>query len=108
MIAGLYQPFDSDDDYWFQRAYSTAAGLVREPDGDRPDILHSDALLLTPQGVQRLEAARTAANSGSNSPFQYSVDLPLGGRRHRARRERPAGAGRPRGAGPDRRRASGR
>jgi putative ABC transport system permease protein len=77
VIAGLYQPFDSDDDYWFQRAYSTAAGLVREPNGDSPDILHSDALLLTPQGVQRLEAARAAANSGSSSPFQYSLDLPL-------------------------------
>ncbi|HET6210663.1 MAG TPA: FtsX-like permease family protein, partial [Jatrophihabitans sp.] len=76
-VAGLYQPFDSDDDYWFQRGYSSATGLYREPDGDRPDILHGDALLLTPPGIQQLEAARTAANPGSNSPFSYSVDLPV-------------------------------
>ncbi|HEX4726992.1 MAG TPA: FtsX-like permease family protein, partial [Jatrophihabitans sp.] len=76
-VAGLYQPFDSHNDYWFQRPYSSATGLYREPDGDRPDILHGDALLFTPAGIQQLEAARTAANPGSGSPFSYAIDLPV-------------------------------
>jgi hypothetical protein len=76
-VAGLYQPFDSNNDYWFQRPYSSATGLYREPDGDRPDILHGDALLFTPAGVQQLEAARTSANPGSSSPFSYAIDLPV-------------------------------
>lgn len=76
-VAGLYQPFSPDNDYWFGRAYSSATGLYREPNGDRQDILHGDALLFTPAGVQQLEAARTAANPGSSSPFSYAIDLPV-------------------------------
>ena len=58
-------------------ARSPTGPPLRQFNGDNPDILHSDALLVGPQGVQYLEAARSSANSGSNSPFQYSVDLPV-------------------------------
>ncbi|HEX8079230.1 MAG TPA: FtsX-like permease family protein [Jatrophihabitans sp.] len=77
-VAGLYQPFDPATDYWFDRAYSTSAGVVREPQGDAvPDLLHSDALLLSPAGVAAFEAARRSATAGSGTPFQYLADLPV-------------------------------
>jgi putative ABC transport system permease protein len=76
-IVGLYQPFDAGNDYWFDRAYSTTAGIVRQFNGDAPDILHSDSLLTGPAGIQSFEAARAASNVGGSSPFQYLVDLPV-------------------------------
>jgi putative ABC transport system permease protein len=76
-VSGLYQPFDPATDYWFDRAYSTAAGVVHEPRGDIPDLLHSDALLLTPAGIAAFEAARRSATAGSNTPFSYFADLPV-------------------------------
>ncbi|HEX8093566.1 FtsX-like permease family protein [Jatrophihabitans sp.] len=76
-VSGLYEPFDPATDYWFDRAYSTAAGVVREPRGDIPDLLHSDALLLTPAGISAFEAARRSATAGSSTPFSYFADLPV-------------------------------
>jgi putative ABC transport system permease protein len=76
-IVGLYQPFGAGNDYWFNRAYSTTAGIVRQFNGDAPDILHSDALLTGPAGIQFFEAARATSNVGGSSPFQYLVDLPV-------------------------------
>ncbi|HEY0167350.1 MAG TPA: FtsX-like permease family protein [Jatrophihabitans sp.] len=77
-VAGLYQPFDPATDYWFDRAYSSPAGVVREPQGDAvPDLLHSDALLLSPAGVAAFEAARRSSTAGSTTPFQYFADLPV-------------------------------
>jgi len=76
-VAGLYQPFDPATDYWFGRPYATAAGVVHELRGDQPDLLHSDALLLSPAGVAAFEAARRSANAGSSTPFRYFADLPV-------------------------------
>lgn len=76
-VSGLYQPFDPATDYWFDRAYSTAAGVVREPRGDIPDLLHSDALLLSPAGIAAFEAARRGSTAGSSRPFSYFADLPV-------------------------------
>lgn len=76
-IVGLYQPFDAGNDYWFDRAYSSTAGIVHQLNGDAPDILHSDALLTGVGGIQSFEAARAASNVGSSSPFRYQVDLPV-------------------------------
>lgn len=75
-IAGLYRPFDASGDYWFNRAYSSAAGVRRVPRGDAvPDLLVGDAMFVTPAGVNFLQAA--AAGTGGSSPFDYSVDLPV-------------------------------
>jgi len=76
-VSGLYEPFDPATDYWFDRAYSTAAGVVREPRGDIPDLLHSDALLLSPAGISAFEAARRSSTAGSSTPFSYFADLPV-------------------------------
>lgn len=77
-VAGLYQPFDPATDYWFDRAYSSPTGVVREPQGDAvPDLLHSDALLLSPAGVAAFEAARRSATAGSGTQFRHFTDLPV-------------------------------
>ncbi|HEV2887732.1 MAG TPA: FtsX-like permease family protein, partial [Jatrophihabitans sp.] len=76
-VVGLYQPFDPATDYWFDRAYSTPGGVVHEPRGDIPDLLHSDALLLSPAGISAFEAARRSATAGSSTPFRYFADLPV-------------------------------
>jgi putative ABC transport system permease protein len=76
-VVGLYQPFDPATDYWFDRAYSTQAGVVHEARGDQPDLLHSDALLLSPDGVSAFEAARRSETAGSSTPFRYFADLPV-------------------------------
>jgi len=77
-VAGLYQPYDPATDYWFDRAYSTAAGVIHEPRGDSPDLLHSDALLLSPAGIAAFEAARRSSTAGgSSTPFRYFADLPV-------------------------------
>ncbi|HEX8305313.1 MAG TPA: FtsX-like permease family protein [Jatrophihabitans sp.] len=76
-VAGLYQPFDPASDYWFDRAYSTAAGVIHEPRGEIPDLLHSDALLLSPAGVAAFEDARRSSTAGSSTPFRYFADLPV-------------------------------
>ncbi len=74
-IAGLYRPFDASDDYWFNRAYSSAAGVRRVPRGDAiPDLLVGDAMFVTPAGLGFLQAA--AAGAGG-SPFDYAIDLPV-------------------------------
>ena len=77
-IAGLYQPFDSTGNYWFDRSYSSAAGVRRVPRGDAvPDLLVADALFVTPAGVDFLQAAEAAAKPGGSSPFDYLIDLPV-------------------------------
>ena len=76
-VVGIYQPFDAGTDYWFDRAYASQAGVVHEPQGDLPDLLHSDALLLSPAGIAAFEAARRSATAGSSTPFRYFADLPV-------------------------------
>lgn len=77
-VAGLYRPFDASGDYWFNRAYSSAAGVRRVPRGDAiPDLLVGDAMFVTPAGLNFLQAAQAASGSGGNSPFDYSIDLPV-------------------------------
>ncbi len=76
-VVGIYQPFDAGTDYWFDRGYASQAGVVHEPRGDLPDLLHSDALLLSPAGIAAFEAARRSATAGSSTPFRYFADLPV-------------------------------
>lgn len=80
-IAGLYQPFDAAGSYWFDHDYSSVAGVRRVSQGDAiPDLLVSDALFVTPAGVQFLQAAHNSANQGLTSPFSYTLDLPVSAR----------------------------
>jgi putative ABC transport system permease protein len=77
-IAGLYKPFDSAGNYWFDRPYSSTAGVRRVPRGDAvPDLLVGDALFVTPAGVDFLRAAEAAAKPGGSSPFEHLIDLPV-------------------------------
>ncbi len=77
-VAGLYEPFDPSGNYWFDHAFSSAAGIRRVPQGDAvPDLLVADAMFVTPAGVQFLQAAHNGANSGTTSPFSYTEELPV-------------------------------
>jgi hypothetical protein len=80
-VAGLYQPFAETGAYWFDHDYSSTAGVRRVQQGDAtPDLVVSDALFVTPPGVQFLQAAHNGANPGTTSPFRYTADLPVSAR----------------------------
>ncbi|MGI8882498.1 MAG: FtsX-like permease family protein [Jatrophihabitans sp.] len=76
-VVGVYQPFDSQDDYWFDRSYSSAEGMYRQPNGDAPDVLHPDAFFVSSQAIAAIQQQYESQVGAGTSPFTFATDLPL-------------------------------
>lgn len=76
-VVGVYQPFDAQDDYWFDRSYSSAEGLYHQPNGDAPDVLHPDAFFVGTQAIAAIQQRYDDQIGSGTSPFTFATDLPL-------------------------------
>lgn len=80
-VVGVYQPFDPQDDYWFDRSYSSAEGVYHQPNGDAPDVLHPDAFFVGRQAIGAIQKQYEDQIGAGTSPFTFATDLPLNVRR---------------------------